>query len=64
MWTALVRLISLRMAARVVDLPEPVAPVTSTRPVFSFGISLKISGQFQLAPASGMLVLSLRQTME
>jgi hypothetical protein len=38
MWTALVRLISFKTAASVVDLPEPVAPVTSTRPVFSRGI--------------------------
>ncbi len=46
MWTGLYLLISFRMAASVVDLPEPVAPVTSTKPVFSFGISLKISGNF------------------
>ena len=31
----LVLLISFRIAASVVDLPEPVAPVTSTSPVFS-----------------------------
>ena len=37
MWTALVSLISFRMAASVVDLPEPVAPVTSTSPFFPWG---------------------------
>ena len=31
--------IAFSTAARVVDLPEPVAPVTSTRPVFSRGTS-------------------------
>ena len=31
-WQARVRLMWSIMAARVVDLPEPVGPVTSTRP--------------------------------
>ena len=63
MWTGRVWLISLRIAARVVDLPEPVAPVTSTRPVFSRGICLMISGKFSHSRV-GMTVLSLRRTME
>ena len=41
-------LISLRIAASVVDLPEPVAPVTSTRPVFSLADLLENRRQFQL----------------
>ncbi len=32
MWSERVSLISSMMAARVVDLPEPVGPVTSTNP--------------------------------
>ena len=32
MWTGSSALILSTMAARVVDLPEPVTPVTSTRP--------------------------------
>ena len=32
MWSARVSLISSMMAARVVDLPDPVGPVTSTNP--------------------------------
>ena len=38
-WTGWVSLISLSNAASVVVLPLPVAPVTRTRPVFSFAIS-------------------------
>ena len=37
MWSARVRLTRSISAARVVDLPEPVGPVTSTRPRGSFG---------------------------
>ena len=40
-WTDWVSLISFRMAARVVVLPLPVAPVTRMRPFFSFAIWLK-----------------------
>ena len=58
MWTGLDSLISLRTAASVVDLPEPVAPVTSTRPVFSLGISLKISGNFNFSSV-GMIGVQL-----
>ena len=45
MCTGLRSLISLSIAASVVVLPLPVAPVTSTRPVFSFAISLKMPGR-------------------
>ena len=48
-WMDLVSLISLRSAARVVDLPEPVAPVTRTRPVFSLDTSAKIGGNLSCA---------------
>ena len=34
------------MAAKVVDLPEPVGPVTNTIPRGVLAISLKIAGQF------------------
>ena len=44
MWTALSWLILLMMAARVVDLPEPVGPVTSTIPLRSLAISLSWAG--------------------
>src|SRR5207245_747705 len=47
----------------VVDLPEPVAPVTSTRPVFSRGICLMISGNFSQSSV-GITVLSFRSTIE
>ena len=35
MWSVRVELMRSTMAARVVDLPLPVVPVTSTRPRFS-----------------------------
>ena len=63
MWTALVRLISLRMAASVVDLPEPVAPVTSTKPGLLLRDLLMISGNFSHSSV-GISVFSLRMTME
>ena len=63
MWTDLVVLMSCRTAARVVVLPEPVAPVTSTSPVFSWASLWKISGIFNCARV-GISVLSLRITME
>ena len=56
MWTAWVRLISLMTAASVVVLPEPVAPVTSTRPFFSLAILRKRSSM------EGMVELSFRIT--
>ena len=43
-WTGFSRLILLMMAARVVLLPEPVGPVTSTMPFSSFAMSLSWGG--------------------
>src|SRR5438105_2068848 len=50
------------MAASVVVLPEPVAPVTKTMPVFSLMISLKMGGRLRLSHV-GICVLNLRMTM-
>ena len=47
MWISEFWLISLSIAASVVVLPLPVAPVTKMMPVFSLMISLKIGWQFQ-----------------
>ena len=63
MWTAFSRLILLMIAASVVDLPEPVGPVTSTIPLRSLAISLSWGGM----PSSstvGILLGMTRRTME
>src|SRR5207245_4616912 len=46
MWSARVALTRSMMAARVVDLPEPVVPVTSTKPRCSSQILLITGGRF------------------
>ena len=48
MWSARVRLISSIIAASVVDLPEPVGPVTSTRPRGFSASSCSDVGQAEL----------------
>jgi hypothetical protein len=50
-WMLSSRLILLMMAARVVDFPEPVGPVTRTIPFRSPAISLSWSG----IPSSSMV---------
>src|SRR5258708_40324171 len=50
-WMLFSELILLMMAARVVDFPEPVGPVTRTIPFRSFAISLSWDG----IPSSSML---------
>jgi hypothetical protein len=60
--TAWFSLISLRRAARVVVLPQPVAPVTRTMPFFSLEMSSKIGG----SPSplrEGTSACGLRMTM-
>ena len=62
MWTSFCSFSSLSIAASVVVLPLPVAPVTKTIPVFSLMISLKIGGN--PSPShDGICVLSLRITI-
>ena len=48
MWSVRVRLISSIIAASVVDLPEPVGPVTSTRPRGLTSSSWRLGGQAEL----------------
>ena len=63
MWMAFSRFSLLMRAARVVDLPDPVGPVTSTIPLRSFAISLTTVGM----PSSstvGTLLGMTRSTME
>ncbi len=48
MWSFLVLLASSMMAARVVDLPDPVGPVTRTRPLWSRESFRTDRGQSQL----------------
>ena len=63
MWMAFSLFSLLMMAARVVDLPEPVGPVTSTIPFRSLMISLSCGG----SPSSstvGTLLGITRSTME
>ena len=50
------------MAASVVDLPEPVAPVTITRPRLDITISCSVAGRSSSATV-GMRVLMVRSTM-
>jgi hypothetical protein len=50
------------MAARVVDFPEPVAPVTSTRPRGSMAIFLITGGRLS-SSRSGQLKGMTRNTM-
>ena len=45
MWSFRVRLISSIIAASVVDLPEPVGPVTRTRPRGFFVSSMRLAGR-------------------
>ena len=63
MWTALSRLILLMIAARLVDLPEPVGPVTSTIPLRSFAISLSWDG-IPSSSTVGILFGITRSTIE
>ena len=49
------------MAAKVVDLPEPVGPVTSTKPFSALAIFLKISGASS-SSSVGMLLGMVRNT--
>jgi hypothetical protein len=52
MWPYSFSFTSLTIAASVVDLPEPVGPVTSTRPAGYLAISAKIFGQFSCSSVS------------
>jgi hypothetical protein len=63
MWTALSWLILLMMAARVVDLPEPVGPVTRTMPLRSLAISLSWGGMPRSSTEGTRLGIT-RRTME
>ena len=63
MWMALSWLILLMMAARVVDLPEPVGPVTSTMPLRSLPISLSWGG-IPSSSTVGILFGITRRTTE
>ena len=63
MCTERLSLISSRMAARLVVLPEPVAPVTKTIPFFSLAIWYMVLGSPRSSMV-GILDSSLRQTME
>ena len=49
MWPAEERLRWLIIAARVVDLPEPVAPTTRTKPRLVITISFRLSGNPSVA---------------
>ena len=51
------------IAARVVDLPEPVGPVTSTMPLRSLAISLSCAG-IPSSSTVGILFGMTRSTME
>ena len=44
MWIGFSWFILWMMAARVVDLPEPVGPVSRTMPFLSFAMSLSCTG--------------------
>ena len=59
----LVRLISFKMAARVVDLPEPVSPVTRISPRFMDGNWETAGGSPRLS-SSGIRPLSSRMAAE
>ena len=55
MWSVRLRLISSMIAASVVDLPEPVGPVTSTRPRGFLASSWRLSG----SPSSSSDLISV-----
>ncbi|MNY35965.1 hypothetical protein D3C86_1704140 [compost metagenome] len=54
MWTSLVVLMNSTMAASVVDLPEPVGPVTSTRPWRSRASFLMTGGRSMPSTTGGL----------
>ena len=62
MWPAVFSLRYFTMAARVVDLPLPVGPVTMTRPRFS-RLSLRATGGMRSASKSRISSRTLRITM-
>ncbi len=61
MWPGSFSLNSLSSAASVVVLPEPVAPVTRMRPVFSAVILSKMGGRLS-ASTVGIFVARIRMT--
>ncbi len=62
MWSGRVRLISPMIAASVVDLPEPVSPVTSTSP-FWYETNSPTTGGRPSSESLGMPVASSRIEM-
>ena len=62
MWPGSFSLNSLRRAARVVVLPDPVAPVTRMSPVFSLVIFPKTAGR-PSASTVGIFVARIRMTI-
>jgi hypothetical protein len=63
MWPSSFSLMWLTIAASVVDLPEPVGPVTSTMPRGYSEISVKIFGHFSSSSES-TLVGMVRSTAD
>ena len=61
MWSAWVRLIESMIAARVVDLPEPVGPPTRTRPFFIVESSFTTGGSPRFS-ISGISFFTSRKT--
>ncbi len=63
MWPACTELRWSSIEARVVDLPEPVAPTTRIRPRFSITSCVRIGGRFRSA-ARGISAVMKRITQE
>ena len=63
MWSVRVELIRSIMAASVVDLPQPVVPVTSTMPRCSSQIVLRSLAAGRVLPSVRILVGMTRSTM-
>src|SRR5512139_1815382 len=64
MWIGCSWLIFLMMAARVVDLPEPVGPVTRMMPFLSFAMRLSCSGSPSWATVGISFGITRRMTLK